>query len=119
MQGVKAAFSLACAVCACGCGQKTDDSRPAGGCLEQANATYDSVVLVLRNDSTLWSSAADAPYQRVESANGALLGTSIAASGSSAYGDAIGCAVLRDGSTWCFPIAGPLLDSTNLGVVLG
>ena len=54
----------------------------------------------------------------MDGANGALHATEIAASGSSAYGDAIGCGVVA-GGVWCFPLAGSLVDSTDLGAGLG
>lgn len=40
--------------------------------------------------------------------------TEIAASGSSAYSNAIGCAIV-DGAVWCFALAGPLGSASDLG----
>ncbi len=91
---------------------------PSSGCIAQVAATYDFVVLVRRTDGTLWASATGADFTPIADAGGPLIASDIAASGSSAYGDAIGCALLG-GMPWCFPIAGPLIDSTNLGANLG
>ena len=46
---------------------------------------------------------------------GHLRASDVAASGSTAYGSATGCAIVDGGSVWCFPLAGPLIDSTPLG----
>jgi hypothetical protein len=85
-----------------------------GGCFAQVAATYDFVRLVRRADGTLWKAAMEPAFVRVEAASGPLLASDIAASGSSAYSDAIGCAIV-DGGVWCFPLAGPLGAASDLG----
>ena len=125
VQQAKAAYFVALALLGGGCAsarenatKPSDGPTPSNGCIARVAATYDFVVLVRRTDGTLWASATGADYAPIADANGPLIATDIAASGSSAYGDAIGCALLS-GKPWCFPIAGPLIDSTNLGASLG
>ena len=87
-------------------------------CLAQATAVYDTTPLVRRVDGTVWVAADRAHFTEVLGPSGHLHATDIAASGSTAYGSAIGCAIV-DGGVWCFPLAGPLIDSTDLGAGLG
>jgi len=87
--------------------------------VEQATAVYDTVPLVRRADGTVWVAADRARFTEVLGASGPLRANDIAASGSTAYGSAIGCAIVDDASVWCFPLAGPLIDSTDLGAGLG
>jgi Regulator of chromosome condensation (RCC1) repeat len=84
------------------------------GCVAQVTGTYDSVLLARLDDSTLWVAPSGAQFARIDGPDGALLASDGAASGSSAYGAAVGCAVVS-GGVWCFPLAGPLLDSSSLG----
>jgi hypothetical protein len=111
------AYFVGLAALASACSSNTD-GRGASGCIAQATATYDFVVLVRRVDDTLWVASGDQAFARIDGADGALQATDIAASGSSAYGDAIGCGVVS-GGVWCFPLAGPLIDSSDLGAGLG
>jgi hypothetical protein len=99
---------------ACGGGAKTGEPAPAGGCLTQVAATYDFVRLVLRADGSIWKAATEPAFVRVLAASGEFKASAIAASGSSAYSDAIGCAIV-DGGVWCFPLAGPLGSASDLG----
>lgn len=87
-------------------------------CLAQVTAVYDTVPLVRRVDGTVWVAADRARFTELVGPAGHFHATDIAASGSTAYGTAIGCAIV-DGGVWCFPLAGPLLDSTDLGAGLG
>ena len=97
-------------------GTEPDTGGPV--CLAQATAVYDTTPLVRRVDGTVWVAADRAHFTEVLGPSGHLRATDIAASGSTAYGTAIGCAIV-DGGVWCFPLAGPLLDSTDLGAGLG
>ncbi|HTM46768.1 MAG TPA: hypothetical protein VL137_17555, partial [Polyangiaceae bacterium] len=90
------------------------DAGPRPKCLVQAVATYDFVRLVRRIDSTVWKAVGNEPFTRVQGQAGDLLADDIAASGSSAYSNAIGCAIDR-GAVWCFPLAGPLTSAVDLG----
>jgi Regulator of chromosome condensation (RCC1) repeat len=99
---------------ACAGGGDADALLPAGGCLAQVAATYDFVRLVLRTDGSVWKAAAEPVFSRVPGASGELTAAAIAAAGSSAYSDAIGCAIV-DGGVWCFPLAGPLGGASDLG----
>jgi hypothetical protein len=91
----------------------------AGACLAQATAVYDTVPLVRRADGTVWVAADRARFTEILGPAGHLHATDIAASGSTAYGTAIGCAIVEAGGVLCFPLAGPLIDSTDLGAGLG
>ncbi len=75
-------------------------------------ATYDFVRLVRRSDGTLWKAAQGPGFELVGGAD--FRADEIAASGSSAYSNAIGCARV-DGAVWCFPLAGPLGSASDLG----
>jgi Regulator of chromosome condensation (RCC1) repeat len=88
------------------------------GCVAQVTGTDDSVLLARRKDATLWVAQSSGQFARIDGPDGALLGSDSAASGSSASGAAVGCA-LASGNVWCFPLAGALLDSTSLGAGLG
>lgn len=100
-----------------GCG--ASDATPNAGCVAQVSATYDFVVLARTVSGELWAApSSTASFARIMGTDGALLASDMAASGSSAYGNAIGCAVV-DGNVWCFPLAGPLIDSSQLGAGLG
>jgi hypothetical protein len=82
--------------------------------VNQVVATYDFVRLVRRNDSTVWKAVGNEAFTRMQGQAGDLLADDIAASGSSAYSNAIGCAIDR-GAVWCFPLAGPLTSAVDLG----
>lgn len=118
--GVGAASLLifaAGALASLGCGSSGDApsataSNGDEGCLAQAVATYDFVRLVRRRDGTLWKAAQESSFERVGSKD--FRADEIAASGSSAYSNAIGCARL-DGAVRCFPLAGPLGSASDLG----
>ena len=115
------AFALAVGLSAAACGGGGDAGKPSDnrgqvghGCLAQVAATYDFVRLVLRADGSVWRAAMEPEFSPVEAASGAFRASAIAASGSSAYSDAIGCALV-DGGVWCFPLAGPLGGASDLG----
>jgi hypothetical protein len=93
-------------------------TAPPAGCIAQATAVYDSVALVRRVDGALLASPDGLAWAAPSGLTGVARPADIAASGSSAYGNAIGCA-LAEGGAWCFPLAGPLIDSTDLGAGLG
>jgi hypothetical protein len=87
-------------------------------CLAQVTAVYDTTPLVRRVDGSVWVAADRAHFTEIVGPSGRLQATDIAASGSTAYGTAVGCAIV-DGNVLCFPLAGTLLDSTDLGAGLG
>jgi hypothetical protein len=87
-------------------------------CLAQATAVYDTTPLVRRVDGSVWVAVDRAHFTEIAGPAGHFHATDVAASGSTAYGTAIGCAI-ADGGVWCFPLAGPLLDSTDLGAGFG
>ena len=132
--GLDQAPADAAPVCAAGAGEpccaSADGGAPTCGgadlvcagaactCLAQVTAVYDTVPLVRRVDGTVWVAADRAHFTEVLGPAGHFHATDLAASGSTAYGTAIGCAIV-DGGVWCFPLAGPLLDSTDLGAALG
>ena len=91
---------------------------PLSECMQRVTGTSDAVILVQRTDGTLWASAPSADYSRVAGPNGPLLASDSAASGSSAEGSAVGCA-LSEGAVWCFALSEPLIDSAGLGAGLG
>lgn len=103
--------AASCVLLACG-GSDASSEASAQGCLAQAVATYDYVRLVRRKDGTLWKAAQGPRFERVGPAT--FRATEIAASGSSAYSNAIGCAIV-DGAVWCFALAGPLGSASDLG----
>jgi len=108
---------LTCSLVTWGCGSSGGSAAAttqAGGhgCLAQAVATYDFVRLVRRSDGTLWKAAQGPSFERIGAAD--FRGDEIAASGSSAYSNAIGCARVK-GGVWCFPLAGPLGAASDLG----
>ncbi|HXK17391.1 MAG TPA: hypothetical protein VNG33_06305 [Polyangiaceae bacterium] len=112
-------WGLAFGLCAAACGGNGDRNGDAGapkihGCLAQVAATYDFVRLVQRTDGSVWRAAMEPAFVRVEAAAGGFRASAIAASGSSAYSNAIGCAIV-DGGVWCFPLAGPLGGASDLG----
>ena len=113
MQGATLTYFLGLALLASACSSSDGgaSASSAHGCIAQASATYDFVVLVRRTDDSLWVATGDQSYASIHGVDGALQATDIAASGSSAYGNAIGCGVVS-GGVWCFPLAGPLIDST-------
>jgi hypothetical protein len=87
-------------------------------CLAQVMAVYDTTPLARRVDGAVWVAVDRAHFTEILGPRGRFHATDLAASGSTAYGTAIGCAI-EDGAVWCFPLAGPLLDSTDLGAGLG
>jgi hypothetical protein len=87
-------------------------------CLAQVTAVYDTTPLVRRVDGSVWVAPDRATFTEILGPSGRLHATDIAASGSTAYGTAVGCAIV-DGGVWCFPLVGSLLDSTDLGAGLG
>ena len=74
-------------------GCRSTNGRPEVGCTAQVTGTYDFVVLARRSDGTLWVPPNTTHFTRIDGPSGPLLATDSAASGSSAYDDAIGCAV--------------------------
>ena len=119
MERLFSVLGLAFGLCALGCSDRShgNGDQPAAmanGCLAQVAATYDFVRLVQRTDGSVWRAAMDPEFVRVEAASGAFRASAIAASGSSAYSDAIGCAIV-DGGVWCFPLSGPLGGASDLG----
>jgi Regulator of chromosome condensation (RCC1) repeat len=90
------------------------------GCLAQVTAVYDSLPVARLADGTIWAANDDQRSHFVEVLGpaGHFHATDVVASGSSAYGSATGCALEGD-AVWCFPLAGPLIDSTDLGAGLG
>jgi hypothetical protein len=102
------------------CGAGLACAGRACGCLAQVTAVYDSLPVARLGDGSLWAANDPLRSRFVELAgpNGHFHATDVVASGSSAYGSAVGCA-LQDGGVWCFPLAGPVIDSTALGAGLG
>ncbi|HEX4405128.1 MAG TPA: hypothetical protein VH560_09900, partial [Polyangia bacterium] len=99
--------------CVAACARSSAGPR---ACIAQATAVYDTVPLVRRVDGTVWVVAADRQsFTEIVDAAGHLHATDVAASGSTAYGSATGCAIVEGGRVACFPLAGPLIDSTPLG----
>ena len=96
-----------------GCGG-AEHAQPRACGLAQAVATYDFVRAVRRADGSVWKATASAPFTRQPGPSGAFAVSDLAASGSSAYSDAIGCGIVDDG-VWCFALAGPLSAATDLG----
>ena len=72
-----------------------------------------------RVDGSVWVAADRAHFTEILGPAGRLHATDIAVSGSTAYGTAIGCAIVKTAACWCFPLAAPVLDSTDLGAGLG
>ena len=75
------------------------------GCVARVSASADGTLLVQRLDQTLWAEPNGAPFAQVVGPDGPLLATDSAASGASASGGAIGCAVVF-GNAWCFSMTG-------------
>jgi hypothetical protein len=87
------------------------------GCIAQVTGTGDSVLLARLMDSTLWVARGSSDFAPVLGSTGEQVrGSGSAASGSSATGTAIGCAIAD--TVRCFPLAGALRDSTGLGAGL-
>ena len=112
-----AAILLATLVVPCAaCGRDAaSPAADAGACLAQATAVYDSVPLARLVDGTVWVSADRMTFTEILGPTGHLHASDVAASGSTAYGSATGCAIVDGGNVWCFPLSGPLIDSTPLG----
>jgi hypothetical protein len=101
------------------CGANLACAGAACTCFAQATAVYDTTPLVRRVDGSVWVAADRAHFTEILGPQGRRFhATDIAASGSTAYGTAIGCA-LEDGAVWCFPLVAPVMDSTDLGAGLG
>ena len=100
--------------CAVACARSSGGAA-AGACIAQATAVYDSVPLVRRVDGTVWVAADRKAFTEIVGPAGHLHASDIAASGSTAYGSATGCAIVDGGHVSCFPLAGALIDSTPLG----
>lgn len=100
------------------CGANLTCAGAACTCVAQATAVYDTTPLVRRVDGAVWVAADRARFTEIVGPKGRFHATDIAASGSTAYGTAIGCAI-EDGAVWCFPLVTPVLDSTDLGAGLG
>src|SRR5262249_32278625 len=109
------------AICAAACsGSGAAPDGAVSGCLAQATAVYDATPVVRRADGSVWVLATDrTKFVEIQGPAGHLHATDIAASGSTAYGTAVGCAIVSGGGVWCFPLAGQVTDSTNLGAGLG
>jgi hypothetical protein len=102
---------------ACGAGLACAGARCT--CLAQVTAVYDTTPLARRVDGSVWVAADRVRFTEILGPAGRLHATDIAASGSTAYGSAVGCALVEGGAVWCFPLAGPVIDSTDLGAGLG
>ena len=85
--------------------EKPDLGAIDSGCVARVTASNDGVLLVQRTDRTLWVEANGAPFTQIAGPDGALLASDSAASGSSASGGALGCAVVS-GNVWCFDLTG-------------
>ena len=103
----------------CGAASQYQCAGLACSCLAQVTAVYDSVPLARLVDGTVWVSADRTSFAEIMGPTGHLRASDVAASGSTAYGSATGCAIVDGGSAWCFPLAGPLIDSTPLGAGQG
>jgi hypothetical protein len=115
---VAVALFAACAA-ACSGGTQAPPPEPVSGCLAQAAAVYDSTPVARRADGTVWVANDRARFVEIQGPEGHLHATDLAAGGSTAYGTAVGCAVVTGGGVWCFPLDGKVTDSTNLGAGLG
>jgi len=106
--------AAACAASTLACAGRTC------GCLAQVTAVYDTLPVARLADGSVWAANDDQRTRFVEIAGpaGHFHASDVVASGSSAYGTATGCALEGD-AVWCFPLAGPLIDSTDLGAGLG
>jgi hypothetical protein len=94
--------------------------EPVSGCLAQVTAVYDATPVARRADGTVWvANNRTRVFAEIQGPDGRLNATDIAASGSSAYGTGVGCAVVAGGGVWCFPLDTHVTDSTNLGAGLG
>ncbi|MES1173444.1 MAG: hypothetical protein ABUL62_03870 [Myxococcales bacterium] len=111
----RALLAIGGVVLSLGCNDRAPELGPLSTtCIAQVTGTYDSVLLAQLDDSTLWIATSTSQFAAVADSNGEpLRGTDSAASGSSAYGAAVGCAI-ADG-VYCFPLAGPLSDTAGLG----
>jgi hypothetical protein len=122
MRAMKAAALLlsACAA-ACSSGVAAPPPLPeqVSGCLAQATAVYDSTPVARRADGTVWVANDRTRFVEIPGPGGHLHATDLVAGGSTAYGTAVGCAVVTGGGVWCFPLDGAVTDSTNLGAGLG
>ncbi len=87
-------------------------------CIAQVAAVYDAVVLVRLVDGSVWTAPTASAFVRVTGPWDSGGASNIAASGSSDYGTAVGCAI-ADGDVWCFPLGPSVIDSTDLGAGLG
>ena len=120
---MRIALLLLVATCAGACGRSAGAGATApdageSSCLAQVTAVYDTTPLARRVDGTIWVALDRARFTEVAGPSGHFRASDLAVSGSTAYGTAIAC-VIEDGAVWCFPLAGPLLDGTDLGAGLG
>jgi hypothetical protein len=128
---VRAALPSLLAVCAAACSgaaaspdaatpdAATPAPEPVSGCLAQATAVYDSTPVARRADGTVWVAKGRAAFVEILGPDGHLHATDLVAGGSTAYGTAVGCAVVTGGGVWCFSLDGRVGDPTNLGAGLG
>jgi alpha-tubulin suppressor-like RCC1 family protein len=86
--------------------------------MAQVAAVYDAVPLVRLVDGTVWTAPAGSAFAHVAGPWTEGGASGVAASGSSDYGTAIGCAI-AEGDVWCFPLGPSVIDSTDLGAGLG
>jgi hypothetical protein len=114
------------ALAAPACGRPLVDSPrleggpPPSGCLAQVAGVYDSVFVARRRDGTIWAAPAHDRYVELPGPTGGhFAARDLAVAGSTAYGTAVGCAIVAGGAVWCFPVAGPLVHSGDLGAGLG
>jgi hypothetical protein len=115
LRALRVAALIFVTTCAVACARSSGGS-PSGACIAQATAVYDSMPLVRRVDGTVWVTAADRKsFTEILGPAGHLHALDVSASGSTAYGSATGCAIVEGGQVSCFPLSGPLIDSTPLG----
>jgi hypothetical protein len=100
-------------------GVGADAGATPNACLAQVAGVYDSVFVVRRADGTLWAAPDHSRFVEIAGPAGHFAARDLAVAGSSAYGTAVGCAIVADGAVWCFPVAGPLIHSGDLGAGLG
>jgi hypothetical protein len=115
-----AAMLLAATAClgACSGGPATPPAA-VSGCLAQATAVYDATPVARRADGTIWVANDRTRFVEIPLGEPRRRAIDLATSGSTAYGTAVGCAVVEDGGVWCFPLFNPLTDSTDVGAGLG
>jgi hypothetical protein len=121
------AAALLVLLAAAGCGRPLvgaarDDAAAEGGragCVAQVAGVYDSVFAARRADGAVWIAPDHARFVEVTRDGRSLGARDLVLAGSSAYGTAAGCAIIPSGEVVCFPVAGPIIHSGELGAGLG